>query len=231
MEFIDYYYGKDSNQAIATPTPNNGKFKIFSISYPMLAKSVSKAGIESPTGSSTNQLKISVGVDPAVTVTLAEGFPNLSQLQSYINEGIKTAFPTSTTFNYTLSGNSQARWTNTDTTTWTVDYVNSETKALITGDGTGSLTLAVPGGTSSPVFTPDPMLGLSNLEFRIANGEKLSIPSAGTWMDNVTFFFPSTPDIVFQNSNNSRLVANYASLRITKDLISPRVSLIRICYE
>lgn len=231
MEFIDYYYQKDSTQAIATPTPNNGKFKIFSIAYPMLAKSVSKSGIESPTGNSTNALLVTKGADPPVSITLAEGFPNLSQLQTYINDALKVGFPSDTTFTFNLVGNSQAKWSNTDVVAWTVNYVNSETKALITGDGSGALTLAVPAGTSSAVFNPDPTLGLSSLEFRIANGERLAIPSAGSWLDNIIFYFPEAPDIVFQNSNNSRIVANYASLRVTKDLASTKVALIRVCYE
>lgn len=231
MEFIDYYYQKNSYQAIATPTPNNGKFKIFSIAYPMLAKTVSKAGIESPTGNSTNVLRITESVGEPVTVTLAEGFPNISQLQSYVNEAIKVAFPANTKFSFNLIGNSQARWVNTDTVEWTVDYVNSETKALLTGDGSGALTLAIPATSTSSTFTPDPTLGLSSLEFRIANGERLAIPSAGGWLDNVIFYFPVAPDILFQNSNNSRIIANYASLRVTKDLTSNKIAVIRLCYE
>lgn len=235
MDFVDYYFDKNTFQARATPTPNNGNYKLFSISYPMLAKTVSKAGNESPTGQATNVLKISVDGAAAVDVVLPEGFPSVTELINNVNTAIANNFPTKTKYCLLQEyGQSQARWINSDAVSWSIDYVNLTTKQIIRGEDSGTLTYLFPANTvvkDAELFTPDPTLGLNSLEFRIANGEKISIPATGKWLDNVLFYFDDTPDVVLQNSNNSRLVANFASLRITKDLYSPRVALIRLAIE
>jgi hypothetical protein len=83
----------------------------------------------------------------------------------------------------------------------------------------------------SDAFTPDPTLGLNSLEFRIANGERISLPATGEYLDNVLFYLNTPTDLLFSNSNNCSLIANYASLRITKELQCPKTALIRLAIE
>jgi hypothetical protein len=228
MDLIDYYYSNNVSKAIATPTPNNGNYKLYSIAYPMLAKTVSSAGVQSPTGNSTNLINIS-----STDIEYAEGFPTLSGLVSSINAAISAALLTG--IKLISFNNNQVAWENTTASPITINYVNAETKCLITGSASGSLTQTVPVTTSPPnistSFSPDPTLGLSSLEFRIANGDRISIPANGDYLGNYLFYLNTPVDIRLANSNNCFLIANYASLRITKELASPRISLIRLAVE
>lgn len=233
MDLIDYYYNKDSSRATATPTPSNGNFKLYSIAYPMLAKPASKAGASSPTGASTNRFEVEdVSTSTKYVVTFTEGFYTVDGLAEVINEALKRVPFIDLT--YMVLGQSQVIWMNNSSVAYNVIYPNLETKALIRGEYEGPLTEIIPANTVpffTEVFYPDPSLGLNSLEFRIANGERISLPASGQYLDNVLFYLDSPPDLAMKGSNICSLIANYASIRITKELVCPRQALIRLAIE
>lgn len=230
MEIINFSYNISSERALADPVPpNNSNIEVFSVSYPMLAKSISSAGNESPTGASTNSLILKRGVAVAVQITYSEGFPTISQLQSFINQAIIDAFPAVTTpLQLVLRGTSQMRWENLDTIEWLINYINPETKQSITGISIDPLTEIVLASASSPTFNPDPRLGLAQLELRITNGQSISIPSHGKWLDHILFYFTGRPLVTFKDVREVKLIATYSSIKITKELVCPRDDGIRL---
>lgn len=227
MDILNYNYDANSHIAIADPAPPNNVLRVYSVSYPMLAKSVSKEGVESPTGNSTNILIVTresnevMEVD--VTVELAEGFPTTASLVSNINQAIIEAFPNVVDpLKMVLVGESQVRWVNNEAFDWLIRYPNLETKQLIKGEYEGLLNETVLANSKSELFECDSRLGLSQLVIKLTNGQSLSVSSAGKWLDHNMFSFHTAPTVDFTANREVRIIGHYNSLRITKELYSPR---------
>jgi len=224
MDILNYNYDENSNRAIADPAPPNDILQIYSVSYPMLAKSVSKQGIQSPTGESTNAFifKRLTG-ELAKTVEIPEGFPSTDTLIRQINQAIVEAYTgVANPLRLQAIGESQARWKNDDSVNWEITYPNPETKQLLTGSISYPLNETLISLTSSDIFECDSRLGISQLELKLTNGQALSIPSTGKWLDHLLFSFNALPSVSFQANREIKMIAHYNSLRITKELICPR---------
>ena len=228
MDIINFNYNAGSDRAIADPAPPNDFLKIYSISYPMLIKSVSKAGSESPTGGSTNLLIITRDDNTSppsydVRVEIPEGFPSTSVLLNQINQAIIDAFPTaSSPLQIQAFGECQARWVNTDVVDWIVDYPNPETKQLVRGTSSSPLTETILINDSSEIFIPDSRLGAAQIELKLTNGKSVSIPSTGKWLDDVMYSFNIAPTLSFFANREVKMIAHFNSLRIMKELVCPR---------
>lgn len=225
MDILNYNYDINSSVCIANPAPPNDVLQVYSISYPMLGKSVSKAGFESPTGNSTNVLILTRdGVESEVEI--AEGFPTHMSLISSINNAINQAFNTVVDpLRLVTVGDSQAQWVNQDNVSWTIEYPNPETKQLVRGDLTGLLTETIAAGDETDIFVTDSRLGMSQIELKLMNGQSVSLPSSGKWMDHVFYSFGSgnyLPRVNFTSNREVKLIARYNSLRITKELVCPK---------
>lgn len=222
MDILNYNYNTNSNIAIADPAPPNDILQVYSISYPMLAKSVSSAGIESPTGNSTNVLLFTRN-GSELAVEIPEGFPSTSTLIKQINQEIIDVFSLVTIPLQLLPvGDSQARWVNNDTVDWIIKYPNQETKQLVRGDSTGLLQETIPFGSISDIFECDSRLGLSQLILKLTNGQSLTISSNGKWLDHLLFSYHNLPNVNFTANREVRMIAHFNSIRITKELICPR---------
>ena len=229
MDILNFNYTVGSNSAVADPAPPNDILQVYSISYPMLVKSVSKAGFESPTGGSTNLLIISRDDNNAfpinydVEVAIPEGFPSTSVLLNQINQAIIDAFPTvSSPLQLQAVGESQARWINSDTVDWVVEYPNPETKQLVRGTSLSPLSETILLNNVSDIFIPDSRLGAAQIEFKLTNGKSVSIPSTGKWMDHVMYSFNIAPSVSFFATREVKMIAHFNSIRIMKELVCPR---------
>jgi hypothetical protein len=224
MDILNYNYDENSNRAIADPAPPNDVLQIYSVSYPMLAKSVSKAGIQSPTGQSTNAIIFRrLTGELSKIVEIPEGFPSSDTLIRQINQAISEEYVgVINPLRLQSVGESQAKWVNDDDFNWVITYPNPETKQLVTGSAIEPLNETIISLTSSDIFECDSRLGISQLELKLTNGQALSIPSTGKWLDHVLFSFNVLPSVSFEANREVRMIAHYNSLRITKELICPR---------
>jgi len=227
MDILNYNYDANSHVATADPAPPSSTLSVYSVSYPMLAKSVSKAGLESPTGNSTNKLVVSRDsneiLEIDVIVEIAEGFPTTVSLINSVNKAIAEAFPTVTdTLKLVQEGDSQIRWVNADIYEWEVNYVNLETKQLIRGEYEGSLLETISASSKSDAFECDSRLGVSQLVLKLTNGHSMSVSSEGKWLDHLLFSFNLPIIVDFSANREVRVIAHYGSLRVTKELYCPR---------
>ena len=227
MDILNYNYDANSNVAAADPAPPSSTLTVYSVSYPMLAKSVSKAGPESPTGNSTNKLVVSRDsnniMDYDLDVEIAEGFPSTSTLINSINKAIAETFSTAANpLRLVQEGDSQIRWVNDDIYDWIVHYENLETKQLIRGEYEGSLSETIALASKSDVFECDSRLGVSQLVLKLTNGQSISVSSEGKWLDHLLFSFNLPILVDFSANREVRVIAHYNSLRVTKELYCPR---------
>lgn len=222
MDLYAFKYRINSSTASLYKDVKQGIYKVHSVSYPLLVKTISKPGQSAPNVNGTNNIILTKNAEAPVEVELSESFPSVSELQTIVNQAIVDYYPDETDPPLLVSsGLHFLKWRNTsEVDTWTINYVNEETKQLITGVKTLPLTLTLIPDSFSDEFLPDPRLGVSCIILGLKNNCILTLPASGEYNDYILFYFFNTPEIEVKNSLEATLTVNYTSLNIQKDLIA-----------
>lgn len=229
MDKYIFKFIKGTHKAIVSKQAQRGDYKVNSVSYPMLVKTISKAGPTSPNGNGTNILTLTKGTDGPVVVELTECFPSLSELQIIVNQAIVDAYPSETdVVLLKQTGLHKLQWTNSSASDWTINYMNVGTKQLITGISDDFLQILVVAGESSASFYPDPSLGASSITLSLLGSFNLILPVTGSYLDNVLFFYPNEVDVTVPSTTEAGLSTTFASLSVERKLYSLNTSNIQI---
>lgn len=207
MKLCVFKYEKNSNIASKVIVVSNNNYKVHSIGYPMLFKTISEE-------LGTNKLIVTKGTDDPKTITFDDSYPSFSQLQLMINQKISDAFPLDpnpvkleqTSFN-------SLRWTNhISSDTHTINYVNNFTEQLITGKQTNSHTVTLIRGASTTSFQPDISLGANSMSLKFTNNDIIILPISGNYNDQILIYPNVLPEVSINNLNSVTLVTYYSSI-------------------
>ena len=233
MNFAEFYYETGADIVTARGSLPSGKYYLYCVSVPNLSKTISTEGIYSPTGETTNRIRVQRSRDASPRdLIIPEGFHSTEELVNAFNLAFRREFgSTNNSLEFITYGTSQAYIRNNDSMDWSIDFLNETTRIIFMGKEGLTQQFQIEDNISSTIFTRDPFLGNLSTILKIQNGESILLNNTGGWLEGGTLYLTEKIKVNSDNVNVVEMYADFPSLNIYKKLYSPITSLVRLGYK
>ena len=219
MEYLDYYFGRNSNFGSSSGVVNR-KIKLINIFYPNLIRA-NGVLIDSNTtfirGNETHQL------------TWHDRDYTLQDFVNHINEFISNNF-NGNDLMIEIVNNDRVRWVNTSQNiTWRILLPDTASASWFSPTGEGDQ-VSIQAGITTDAWIPDLTSGISNLEIRFSDNNFLHVPWVGTYLSQTVYSFPNPLELQLKNANRVEIRATYGGSDRFNILRTPLRRMIRLGF-
>ena len=192
MEYLDYYYERNSNFGSTTGVVNR-KIKLINIFYPNLIRANSVLIASSTTFIRQNSIPAEIR-----ELTWENRDYTLQSFVNHINNFITNNFAEAD-LRLEIVNNERVRWINNfRDVIWRIVVPDITRASFFSPTGELGQVLLRAGVTSND-FIPDLTSGISNLEIRFSDNNFLQVPWVGNYLSQTVYSFPE-PIIIHLNN-------------------------------
>ena len=224
MEYLDYYFERNSNFGSSTGVVNR-KIKLINVFYPNLIRA---NGVL--INSNTEFIRFVPGggfqnrelTFPDMNYTL-QTF--VDRVNSFIADNFNAA-----DLVMVIDDEYSVHWSNTSQdATWIIRLPDVATASWFspTGDGTR---VQITRGVQTGSWIPDLTSGISNLEIRFSDNNFLHVPWVGGYLTQTVYSFPKPLVLQLKNANRVEIRATYGGSNVFDILTSPLRRMIRLGF-
>ena len=196
MEYLDYYFERNSNFGSSTGVVNR-KIKLVNIFYPNLIRA--NAVLINSTTTFIRQNNIPAEIRD---LTWENRDYDLNAFVNHINNFITNNFAEAD-LRIEIVNNERVRWVNTsENTIWRILIPDVTRASFFSPTGTTPQVL-IQAGVTTDAWIPDLTSGISNLEIRFSDNNFLQVPWVGSYLSQTVYSFPKP--IVLHLKNASRV--------------------------
>ena len=218
MEYLDYYFERNSNFGSATGVVNR-KIKLINVFYPNLIRA---NGIL--INSNTTFIR-SEGGNQTRVLTFPDRDYTLQNFVDHVNNFINDNF-NSGDLVMEIIDNDRVQWRNTSqNATWTIILPDVATASWFSPTGEGNQ-VQITAGIQTGRWIPDLTSGISNLEIRFSDNNFLHVPWVGGYLTQTVYSFPKPLESKLKNANR----ATYGGSNVFNILTSPLRRMIRLGF-
>ena len=223
MEYLDYYYERNSNFGSATGVVNR-KIKLINVFYPNLIRA---NGIL--INSSTEFIRAAAGGFQRRFLTFPDRDYTLQDFVTHVNRFISDEFAVADLV-MEIIDNDRVIWRNTSqNTTWLIILPDVATASWFSPTGEGNQTQIAP-GVETDRWIPDLTSGISNLEIRFSDNNFLHVPWVGNYLTQTVYSFPKPLELKLKNANRVEIRATYGGSNVFNILTTPLRRMIRLGF-
>ena len=223
MEYLDYYFERNSNFGSATGVVNR-KIKLINVFYPNLIRA---NGIL--INSSTTFIRSEGGGFQTRVLTFPDRDYTLQNFVDHVNNFITNNF-NSADLVMEIVDNDRVQWRNTSqNATWIIRLPDVASASWFSPTGEGNQ-VQITAGIQTGRWIPDLTSGISNLEIRFSDNNFLHVPWVGGYLTQTVYSFPKPLELKLKNANRVEIRATYGGSNVFNILTSPLRRMIRLGF-
>ena len=225
MEYLDYYFERNSNFGISTGVVNR-KIKLVNIFYPNLIR----ANAVLINSSTTFIRQNNVISSETVNLTWDDRDYTLQDFVNHINTWIANNF-TEADLRIEIVNNDRVRWVNTSQgITWRILIPDLSRASFFSPTGGTNAQVLIQAGVTTDAWIPDLTSGISNLEIRFSDNNFLHVPWIGSYLSQTVYSFPKPLVLQLNNASRVEIRATFGGADIFNILTTPLRRLIRLGF-
>ena len=223
MEYLDYYFERNSNFCSSTGVVNR-KIKLINIFYPNLIRSNAVLIASSTTFIRQDSVPAEIN-----QLTWEDRDYTLQDFVNHTNTFINDNFAEAD-LRIEIFNNDRVRWVNSSQTViWRILLPDVATASWFSPSGGGDQVL-IRAGITTDAWIPDLTSGISNLEIRFSDNNFLHVPWVGSYLSQTVYSFPKPLVLQLKNANRVEIRATFGGADQFNILTTPLRRLIRLGF-
>ena len=223
MEYLDYYFERNSNFGSSTGVVNR-KIKLINIFYPNLIRANSVLINSSTTFIRQNSIPAEIR-----NLTWEDRDYTLQDFVNNINTWINDNFAEAD-LRIEIVNNDRVRWVNTSQDViWRILLPDIARVSFFSPTGGGDQVL-IQAGVTTEAWIPDLTSGISNLEIRFSDNNFLHVPRVGSYLSQTVYSFPKPLTLQLKNASRVEIRATFGGADQFNILTTPLRRLIRLGF-
>ena len=223
MEYLDYYFGRNSDFGSSAGVVNR-KIKLINIFYPNLIRA---NGVL--IASNTTFIRQNGAANETRQLTWEDRDYTLQDFVNHINTFINDNFNGSD-LTIEIVNNDRVRWVNTSqNVVWRILLPDLASASWFSPTGEGEQVL-IQAGITTDAWIPDLTSGISNLEIRFSDNNFLHVPWVGSYLSQTVYSFPKPLELQLKNANRVEIRATYGGVDRFNILRTPLRRMIRLGF-
>ena len=223
MEYLDYYFERNSNFGSSTGVVNR-KIKLINIFYPNLIRANSVL-----IASTTRFIRQNSIPAEIQDLTWEDRDYTLQDFVNHINTWISDNFAEAD-LRIEIVNNDRVRWVNTSQSViWRILLPDVARASFFSPTGDGDQVL-IQAGVTTDAFIPDLTSGISNLEIRFSDNNFLHVPWIGSYLSQTVYSFPKPIELQLKNASRVEIRATFGGADRFNILTTPLRRLIRLGF-
>ena len=223
MEYLDYYFERNSNFGSSTGVVNR-KIKLINVFYPNLIRANGILINSNTTFIRQNSIPAEIR-----QLTWEDRDYTLQDFVNHINTFINDNF-SDNDLRIEIINNDRVRWVNSSQNViWRILIPDVATASWFSPTGETGNTL-VQAGVTTDSWIPDLTSGISNLEIRFSDNNFLHVPWVGSYLSQTVYSFPKPLELQLKNANRVEIRATYGGSNRFNILTSPLRRMIRLGF-
>ena len=223
MEYLDYYFERNSNFGSSTGVVNR-KIKLINIFYPNLIRANAVLIASSTTFIRQNSIPAEIR-----SLTWEDRDYTLQDFVTHINTWINDNFAEAD-LRIEIFNNDRVRWVNTSQdVTWRILLPDVARASFFSPTGDGNQVL-IQAGVTTDAWIPDLTSGISNLEIRFSDNNFLHVPWIGSYLSQTVYSFPKPLVLQLKNASRGEIRATFGGADRFNILTTPLRRLIRLGF-
>ena len=224
MEYLDYYFERNSNFGSSTGVVNR-KIKLINIFYPNLIRA---NGVL--VGSSTTIIRQNSIPAEIRQLTWEERDYTLQDFVNHINQFISEEFAEADLRIEIVEG-VRVRWVNTSQNViWRILINDLAQASFFSPTGEINASVLIQAGVTTDSFIPDLNSGISNLEIRFSDNNLLQVPWVGSYLSQTVYSFHEPIILQLKNANRVEIRATFGGSERQNILTTPLRRVIRLGF-
>ena len=223
MEYLDYYFERNSNFGSSTGVVNR-KMKLVNIFYPNLIRANAVLIASSTTFIRQNSIPAEIR-----SLTWEDRDYTLQDFVNHINTWITNNFAQAD-LRIEIVNNDRVRWVNTSQSViWRILLPDVARASFFSPTGEGTQVL-IQAGVTTDAWIPDLTSGISNLEIRFSDNNFLHVPWIGSYLSQTVYSFPKPLTLQLKNASRVEICATFGGADRFNILTTPLRRLIRLGF-